>query len=112
MSSLASCFATPAHSIYSASKGALISFSKCLALEVALQRIRVNCILPGMIRTNMMQGGGNVTTEELLKDEKRYPLGRYGNPGDVANLVVYLLSDASEWMTGSIINIDGGISLR
>ena len=96
------------NSIYSASKGALVSYSKSLMLELAPRQIRVNCISPGMIWTNLIEGD-SVTMEQLKEDEKKYPLQRYGQPSDVAGLAVYLLSDASEWMTGSNVRISGGI---
>ena len=96
------------NSIYSASKGAIVSYSKSLMLELAPRQIRVNCISPGMIWTNLIEDDA-VTMEQLKEDEKRYPLQRYGQPSDVAGLAVYLLSDASEWMTGSNVRIAGGI---
>lgn len=96
------------NSVYSASKGAIISYSKSLMLELAPRQIRVNCISPGMIWTNLI-AEDSVTMEQLKEDEKRYPLQRYGKPSDVAGLAVYLLSDASEWMTGSNVRISGGL---
>lgn len=92
---------------YSASKGALISYSKCLALELAPRQIRVNCICPAMIWTKLILQDA-VSKEELEEAQKKYPLKRYGNPEDVANLALYLLSDASTWMTGSAIDLTGG----
>ena len=92
--------------VYSASKGALISYAKCLALELAPRNIRVNCISPTMVMTELALVGA--TQEQLDEAQKTYPLGRYGKPEDVANLAVYLLSDASAWMTGSNIEITGG----
>ncbi len=94
--------------IYSASKGALISYAKCLALELAPRLIRVNCICPAMVWTDLVVQNG-VTREDLLEDEKKYPLKRYGSPEDIANLSIYLLSDASSWVTGSCINLTGGV---
>ena len=96
------------NAMYSASKGAIISYANCLALELAPRLIRVNCILPAMIWTDLIYKGG-ITEEDLKEDEKKYPLKRYGKPEDVANLSVYLLSDASAWMTGSSIKLTGGI---
>ena len=96
------------NSIYSASKGAIISYAQCLAQELAPRFIRVNCICPAMVWTDLVLQEG-VTREDLQEDEKRYPLKRYGNPEDIANLAIYLLSDASSWMTGSNIEISGGI---
>ena len=92
--------------VYSASKGALISYAKCLAQELALRGIRVNCISPTMVMTDLALVGA--TQEQLDEAEKAYPLGRYGKPEDIANLAVYLLSGASVWMTGSNIEITGG----
>lgn len=94
--------------VYSASKGALISYSNCLMLELAPRGIRVNCISPAMVWTDLAYDI-MVTEEELKADEQRYPLKRYGKPEDIANLAIYLLSDASSWMTGTNIRITGGI---
>lgn len=95
--------------IYSASKGALISYSNCLMLELAPKGIRVNCISPAMVWTDLAYD--NMVTEEDLKaDEQRYPLKRYGKPEDIAYLAIYLLSDASAWMTGTNIRITGGVT--
>ena len=99
------------NAMYSASKGAINSFAKVLALELAPQRIRVNCILPGMVWTPLIEHS-SLSIEQYREDEKRYPLGRYGKPEDVAHLAMYLLSDASNWMTGSALTIDGGVSLK
>lgn len=94
------------NAIYSASKGAIISYAKCLALELAPRLIRVNCICPGMVWTDMITG---VLSEEDLKAaEEKYPLKRFGQVDDIANLAIYLLSDASSWMTGEAISISGG----
>ncbi len=98
---------TIANSIYSASKGALKSYARCLALELAPRRIRVNCISPAMVWTNLILDDG-ITVEQLKEKEREYPLGRYGRPEDVANLAAFLLSDASSWMTGSCVDITGG----
>lgn len=100
---------TPSYgnALYSASKGALLSYSRCLAVELAPRLIRVNCISPAMVWTNLILKGG-ITEEDLREDEKRYPLKRYGKPDDIAYLAVYLLSDASTWMTGNNVKITGG----
>lgn len=94
--------------IYAASKGALIAYSKVLGLELARQKIRVNSICPAMIWTELVQRDAEISGVDYSEVEKKYPLKRFGKPEDVANLVVYLLSDASEWMTGSSIDITGG----
>lgn len=95
------------NAIYSASKGAIISYAKCLAMELAPRQIRVNCICPAMIWTDLILQDG-LTKEEMGEAQLRYPLKRYGQPEDVANLALYLLSDASAWMTATSIDITGG----
>jgi len=95
------------NAIYSASKGAIISYAKCLALELASRQIRVNCICPAMVWTDLILQDG-ISKEDMVDAQKKYPLKRYGKPEDIAKLAVYLLSDASCWMTGSCIDITGG----
>lgn len=107
VASIASWSPSFGNSVYSASKGAIISYANCLALELAPRKIRVNCISPAMVWTELILADG--TDEDQLKeDEQKYPLKRYGQPGDIANLAVYMLSDASTWMTGSNVKISGG----
>jgi len=95
------------NAIYSSSKGAIISYAKCLGLELAPRKIRVNSICPAVVNTDFIAKSG-MDIEDIEKLQKKYPLKRYGEPKDIANLVVYLLSDASSWMTGSCIDITGG----
>lgn len=107
VASIASWSPSFGNSVYSASKGAIISYANCLALELAPRKIRVNCISPAMVWTDLILADG--TDEEQLKeDEQKYPLKRYGQPDDIANLAIYMLSDASSWMTGSNVKISGG----
>ncbi len=94
--------------IYAASKGALIAYAKVLGLEVANQLMRVNCVCPAMVWTELVERDAALTGTDYHEAEKKYPLKRYGQPEDIANLIVYLLSDASSWMTGSCIDITGG----
>ena len=109
IASIASWSPSFGNSIYSASKGAIVSYANCLAIELAPRNIRVNCISPAMVWTDLILCDG--TDEEQLKeDEQKYPLKRYGRPEDIANLAVYMLSDASAWMTGSNVKISGGIN--
>jgi NAD(P)-dependent dehydrogenase (short-subunit alcohol dehydrogenase family) len=96
------------NSVYSASKGALISYANCLSLELAPLKIRVNCISPAMVWTELISKD-NIDNEVLKNDEAKYPLKRYGKPEDIAYLSIYLLSDASTWMTGSNVRITGGV---
>lgn len=92
---------------YSASKGAILAYAKCLALELANRLIRVNCICPAMIWTDLIIQE-SISKEELEEAQLKYPLKRYGKPEDVAYLALYLLSNASSWMTGSSIDLTGG----
>jgi NAD(P)-dependent dehydrogenase (short-subunit alcohol dehydrogenase family) len=96
--------------IYAASKGAVNGIVKGLALELASKNIRVNSVNPGMIHTEIFSSGV-VSKEQIEEDSKKYPLKRYGQPEEVAYAVIYLLSDASQWVTGSNIVIDGGYTL-
>lgn len=98
-------------SIYGATKGALEGFSKALALELSGQQIRVNTVTPGMIETHLLDNS-DIDDIQMAEDKKKYPLKRYGKPEDVAYAVHYLLSDASEWMTGTSLLIDGGYTLN
>lgn len=109
ISSVATNYATVGSIMYMSSKGALNSFVKGFANELAPQGIRANAIQPGMIQTKM---NNSISDEEIQNDLKNYPLGRYGKPEEVAWAAVYLLSDATKWMTGSILTIDGGLTLR
>jgi len=99
-----------ASSIYSSSKGAINGLAKAMALDLAPKGIRVNCVNPGMIDTNIFSEG-KITQEQLNEDMKHYPLKRYGKPEEVAYAVIYLLSDAAKWITGSNLLIDGGYTL-
>ena len=100
----------PASSIYSASKGAVNGLIKGMAIDLAPRGIRVNSVNPGMIDTDIFSDAV-ITKEQLEEDAKRYPLKRYGKPEEVAHAVIYLLSDASKWVTGSSLLIDGGYTL-
>lgn len=99
------------NSMYSATKGAVNGFAKNVALDLASKKIRVNCVCPGMISTSILNEG-IITNEQLNQDMKKYPLKRYGKPEEVAYAIIYLLSDASAWVTGSNLLIDGGLTLQ
>lgn len=101
----------PASSIYSASKGALNGLVKGMALDMASKKIRVNAVSPGMVETSIaVKAEEIVSSESIESDRKKYPLGRYGKPEEVAHGVIYLLSDASQWITGTNLVIDGGFT--
>lgn len=98
----------PGNAMYGASKGALQVFVRNVALEGA-PRIRCNSVNPGMVNTNL--AGRSYSDEDKAKDMETYPMKRYGEPRDVALAIVYLLSDASSWVTGHSLIIDGGKTL-
>lgn len=100
-----------ANSMYSATKGALNGIIKGMAIELAAKGIRVNSVNPGMVATDIFKDS-SIGETELAEDVKRYPLKRYGKPEEVAYGVIYLLSDASSWTTGSNLLIDGGYTLQ
>lgn len=97
-------------SLYGSSKSALNSFAKYAALELSGKNIRCNTICPGRIETNLLQNQ-IMSSEDIEKDVAKYPLHRYGKPEEVAWAAVYLLSDATKWVTGTSIVIDGGRTL-
>ncbi len=99
----------PGNAMYGTSKGALQVFVKNVALETA-PKLRCNSINPGMVNTGLVKGGV-YSDEDKTKDLETYPLRRYGEPRDVALAAVYLLSDASSWVTGHSLIIDGGKTL-
>ena len=87
------------------------SVMKFAAKEFAARKIRVNSICPGMVDTPLIHRG-TISDEQLLEDQKRYPLGRYGKPEDIAFAAIYLLSDAASWVTGQDFVLDGGVSIK
>lgn len=98
---------TLGNTMYASSKGALTAFVQGAAKELAPKGIRLNAVCPGMVETEIMQFG-TVSEEQLEKDRQSYPLKRYGKPEEIAWAIVYLLSDASSWVTGTSLIIDGG----
>ena len=97
-------------SAYAASKAALTSFMRSCAKELAPRQIRANAIQPGLVETGMMHNG-MVADEDLEKNKDLYLLKRYARPEEIAWANIYLLSDASAFVTGSVLTIDGGISI-
>jgi NAD(P)-dependent dehydrogenase (short-subunit alcohol dehydrogenase family) len=97
---------------YAMSKSALHGITKSLSIELAGKGIRVNCVAPGFVRTNMMNNIDSSFKDDHTKLlNQLHPLG-LGNPEDVAYSIAYLLSDAAKWVTGSILNIDGGFTAQ
>ncbi|EIF5160748.1 TPA: SDR family oxidoreductase [Vibrio cholerae] len=112
LSSVAAVCGEPAISTYSASKAALIGLSKSVASELARNKIRVNCIAPGHVQTEMaIEFSRHLTEEQNARIEAKHPLG-LGRPEDVANAALYLASDLSRWVTGSTLYVDGGYSAQ
>lgn len=101
---------TPGNAVYGASKAALNSIMRFCAVEFAPKKIRVNCVCPGMVETPLIHRG-TITEDQLEKDKQLYPLKRYGKPEDIAYACIYLLSDASSWVTGQDLFVDGGRTL-
>lgn len=109
-SSISSRRSTPGNGIYAASKAALTSYMKTCAVELAPKGIRANALLPGMVETKLIAPGA-IDAEDLEKDKQRYLLKRYGKPQEIGYAMIYLLSDASSWVTGTELVIDGGYNL-
>ena len=98
----------PGVSAYAATKGAIIALTKSLALEIARNRIRVNCVVPAQVQTEMaLSLESSLTETQIKRIEEMHPLG-LGQPRDVALSIAFLLSDASSWITGSALTVDGG----
>lgn len=110
ISSVMGFLGQPGNTAYCATKGALISAAKSLALELAPHKIRVNVLAPGFVETPLTEKLFKMmTAENLLRLQEMHPLG-FGKPGDVAALATFLLSDKAGWITGSTLTIDGGYS--
>lgn len=110
ISSVASHRPYKGNSMYSATKGALNSFARVLSVELAPQKIRVNCIEPGIIIDLDTWQEGTISIDQWKEENDRMPLG-FGKPDDIAYATIFLLSDISKWMTGSSMVVDGGQSL-
>lgn len=102
---------SPGNAVYGTSKAALKAAVNYFAVELAPKKIRVNSICPGMVETPLIKTDA-YSSEQVEADKAEYPLGRYGKPEDIAYASIYLLSNASEWMTGNHIVIDGGVTAR
>ena len=108
LSSVAASIGLPFHSSIAMAKGGIEGLTKALAAELA-PSIRVNCVAPSLVNTPMGEKFIN-TPDKMEQIKKRNPLQMVGNPSDVANAIVFLLSDESAWVTGQVIAIDGGMS--
>lgn len=97
---------------YAMTKSAIQGITKALAIELASKRIRVNCVAPGFIKTNMLDSVSSSFSEDYIeKLNNLHPLG-LGEANDIANAILYLLSDMSKWVTGAILNVDGGFTAQ
>lgn len=96
---------------YAASKGAVMAMTKAMALDHAAENIRVNCIAPGIVETEMV---ARFSTDEAARKQRiaMHPMGRFGQPQEIASAAVFLASDDSGWTTGSVLTIDGGFSAQ
>lgn len=108
ISSIWGLFGASCESVYSASKGGLIAFTKAMAKEVAYNNINVNCIAPGVVSTKMMDEYSK-EEKEILKNQ--IPFGRFAKPEEIAALCTFLASDDASYITGQVIQIDGGYCL-
>jgi 3-oxoacyl-[acyl-carrier protein] reductase len=106
MSSIVGLMGNTAQTVYAATKAGVIGYTKSLAKELSSRQVRVNAICPGFIATDMTAALPEKAREEYANS---VALGRFGSPEDVANLVTFLLSDASSYITGEVIKIDGGL---
>lgn len=100
----------PGNSVYGMSKAAINSFMRFCAIEFSTRMIRCNSVSPGMIVTPMTQDSNTFTQEDYEKDAEKYLLKRYGKPEEVARVITFLLSDASSFITGDTILVDGGFT--
>jgi NAD(P)-dependent dehydrogenase (short-subunit alcohol dehydrogenase family) len=111
ISSMASQYGIPKVIAYTASKSAIEGMTRALAVELSPLGIRINCIAPGFIATNMSSTALNSDPERKQKVLSRTPMGKLGMPEDIANLAYFLTTDESAFMTGTIIPVDGGNSI-
>lgn len=112
ISSITSVIGRVGVSAYAASKGAIVSAVKTMALELAKRNVRINAVSPGTVLTPLMQSYlSQITEEERQKRVEGFPLG-LGEPTDIANACVFLLSDASRWITGQNLIVDGGYTIK
>jgi NAD(P)-dependent dehydrogenase (short-subunit alcohol dehydrogenase family) len=111
MASILSLVGAKNRAAYSASKGALLALTRAMALDHAAEKIRVNCICPGIVDTDLV---ARFTPDENARRlrEALHPLGRFGQPEDVAHIAVFLASDESTWVTGSAFPVDGGYTAQ
>lgn len=112
ISSVYGLVGSPANSVYSATKGAIIALTKALAMEYAPKGIRFNCVAPGFVKTEMLGDvSGSFDENYVANLESLHPLG-LGTPSSIAEPIAFLLSDAARWITGSVLSVDGGFTAQ
>jgi len=113
VASVAGLAGVPARSAYSASKGALIAFARSAAIEMAASGVRINCVAPAFVKTEMFESAlGAMTPEQVAQlVSATQPLG-LGEPEDVAHAIAFLLADTARWITGSVLAVDGGYTAQ
>ena len=108
VTSVSGVIGNPGQANYAAAKAGMIGFSKSLAREIASRNVSVNCVAPGFIQTQM--------TEKLSDEQKeaavqQIPMGRMGAPSDIASMVLFLASPLSDYITGQVLVVDGGMAM-
>ena len=111
ISSMASQYGLPKVIAYTASKAAIEGMTKAMAVELSPMGIRINCIAPGFIATDMSSKALNGDTERMQKVLSRTPMGKLGQPSEVADAALFLASDAAKYITGAVLPVDGGNSI-
>lgn len=100
--------------VYAAAKAGIEGFTRSMALELGPSKVRINCIAPSLVRSEIWISAGMPPAQyERMLSERgaEYPLGRVGEPADIANIVSFLVSPRAEWITGAVIPVDGGSSI-
>ncbi len=109
ISSKAAVVGEPGHAAYSASKGAVLSLTRAMAMELSEYQVNVNAICPGPTQTDILDEA--LTQDQFQEIQKDIPLGRFGKPEDIAGAALYLASEDSDWCTGQGVQVDGGLSI-
>jgi NAD(P)-dependent dehydrogenase (short-subunit alcohol dehydrogenase family) len=112
VSSTLARLAAPGVAAYTAAKGALVSFTRALAVEYADRGIRANCVCPGIVETPLAYVDRPNFEDRKAEFAAKYPLGRLGQPDDVASGVAYLASEEAAWVTGGVFTLDGGLTAK
>lgn len=112
LSSQLAFIAVPGYATYCATKGGVVAFTRAIAMDAAGSGVRANCVCPGLVDTAMARVDRPDFDQRLAEFEKLHPLGRIGQPEDIANAILFLASDEASWITGQALIVDGGFSSR